>query len=86
MQLPACQPSLSIESSSQLRFRMNHLPLKESILDHTLTMLRSDSGQPDQLLLFLAIDQNIGRELVPTDMGHEEDAYAAWSLVVRVAV
>lgn len=65
---------------------MNNLPLKNSVLNNALAMLRPHTRKPNHLLVLLAIDQNIRRELVPADMRYEEDAHPADPGVIRIPV
>jgi hypothetical protein len=65
---------------------MHNLSLQNSVLNNALAMLGPDTRKPNHLLILLAINQNIRRELVPADMRYKEYTHPASPGVIRIPV
>jgi hypothetical protein len=65
---------------------VDNLALQYGVLDKALAVFRTDTCQPDQLLIVLSIHQYIRRELVSADMRDKVDTHTTGSIIVCVPV
>ena len=64
---------------------MYHLALQDRVRNNPFAVLGSHARQPNHLLIFLPINKDIGRELMPANVRNEQDACASGPRVISIA-